>query len=254
MTNLPKKAIDGIVEGAASAISNHFVGFSIGVIVSYSGVVVAIARENVIQPVCSYPLAFMAVIVLGGLIGFAIGAAIKRAAAKKYEARISELEKSLESKDARTAELEDELSRIKEKIDSARVRAGKFDRFKNPVSEDELSRIRRMDHHDKVMLKAAATKEFVFCRTCQTHDFYLTDVERFVNKETLRHDVSRLRPNSKLSEIAKNHADVLDTVNDDDLARRDYSLDSGVIARPRSNAGGRTWWWTDNPTYAEEFL
>lgn len=279
--NLKKKAAEGFVEGAAVEVSKWIVGGLIVSIPVYGAAVLGFARENIINPILEHPWAFAAVLVLGILVGFTAGMLIRHLSLKKARAAITskesvvvELEKAAAverkkaedgaaEKDERIADLESELQEIKAKANTRSVQVNKFERFKDSVPEADVARIRDIPHADKAMIKAVAFKEFVFCKTDQTYDFFLSDINRFVETETLRNGVSRLRPTEKLRRLAKERGDAFSAVNDVDLALHDRSIDFDVeqamkgypsSAVRRTRQDGRDWWWVHDPKHAEAFL
>lgn len=105
--SLKKKAVEGVVEGAAVEVSKAAVGWALLADLSWAGGVVVIAKEAVIEPIATHPLAFFAVFVFGGLFGFAIGMIIRYVSLKKRIDRENEV-----------ASLEAEINRLKKKIES----------------------------------------------------------------------------------------------------------------------------------------
>lgn len=71
--NFAKQAGSWIVGAAVKVFSEHYLLGSTGVVVIYGATVTAALNKHLIQPVATYPLAFLAILVLGGLIGLFAG-------------------------------------------------------------------------------------------------------------------------------------------------------------------------------------
>ena len=110
--SLKKKAVEGAVEGASAEVSKIFVGLAVGAVLTWAGVLVAFAKQAEIDPIATYPFAFFAVFVLGGLLGFAIGMVVRYFSLKSRINRENEI-----------AALEAEVSRLKEKVESEKADA-----------------------------------------------------------------------------------------------------------------------------------
>lgn len=108
--SLKKKAAEGAVEGAASEVSRRVVGAAILAIPFYGAAIVAFAQENIIVPICTYPLAFCAIFVFGGLFGFAVGMLLRH----KSLSKVAELERVVAEKDNQILTLSKSLASITE--------------------------------------------------------------------------------------------------------------------------------------------